>query len=227
MNTATLLNVESVAQELNVDPIAIKRVIARGHLKASEVGGGKFVIDPDDLRSYVAKGSPDLKFPDLHNNWFQNGDILTASSGFLQGILDRIGHGIEAGIYPEPEKSGETIPVRYAGDIRNFCEQSPDRIVRMPGATNGPLPSRKIAMAVDRIQKIARNSGSGLHGLYATPDRYRELTEKAVDTFLASSVSMNKSFPGKDAWKTISGTYRLNHAEMGFTNRQQLIDQAF
>lgn len=79
---AVLMSVAEAATELNVSRIAVKRVIARGGLKATIVGAGEWAVPGSEakqmpelrilaqsLAEYVSRGAPDLAMPPTDRNW--------------------------------------------------------------------------------------------------------------------------------------------------------------
>lgn len=71
--TAGLLDVAALATELNISPIAVRRLIARRRLPGTElIADGDWRVTAADLTAYVKAGVPDLQIPELDNygGWF-------------------------------------------------------------------------------------------------------------------------------------------------------------
>ena len=140
--SAGLLNIAAVATELNIPPIAVRRLIARRRLAGTElIADGDWRVTAADLTAYIKSGAVDLKMPELDNygGWFEptpRRDLLTL---FERRILAAI----------EDQRLTDAQVAQRATEISKF--DSSNRInvelkasPAIMAVVDGPLPTTSV-----------------------------------------------------------------------------------
>ena len=236
ISVSPFLNAEQVAAQLGCTPLEVRRLVARGSLRAV-VAGEELKIRSDDLDEYARKGSPDFDSPEFDSatEWFDDGTNRGAAERFAESI----GRVISDSFLQSIPRDGKgqimsVVNVPVAGAIR--------QIVSGPALTSGitiagqPSEESRFSLAReqyagDQIRRIlatlvrsgvssvdALAGKTGLRRLYDSPEEYGRLTAAAIESFAGNAISLGKEYPDPTTAgvpRTIRVTYRVRHADLG------------
>lgn len=84
---ATVFTLGDTAKQLEVSDVAVKRLIAKGQLSATQLGQSCRVCK-ESIEDYIRRGALDLRLPDVRGNWFDDRPLFDAGSNFVQAVKD-------------------------------------------------------------------------------------------------------------------------------------------
>lgn len=224
------LNEVSAAAELGTTPLNVRRLAARGVLKASWVGGDALRILPNDLSAYASAGCPDFVMPPVESN----GGFQTEGAYGQVGRLDRDIREALAKIAEEMTEAPPTadVLVPIAGAIAAIVSGEPYRpLTRMAGTDyTPPFRTRAEGLAVvylrGKVVQLLRNSGkrAPMDALYWTQTSYRDAVNAAWNAWADESFYVRKTFPApRPNAQPVTVTFRVPYSAL--TVDQQRVTQ--
>ena len=207
--TPVLLDVQTVADELQIAPVEVKRIMARGELPATRIGDGPFKVTREALESYVKRGAPDVRLNDytLGGSWFDY-SIRNLADGFYSAVVDASA---------EQKPSDEVIRQRFEANkfatsldflIANrgavaevLAKPVPVSIHSLPSERESRFPDWKSLYAADTLRKTALSAvraknrvESPLSVLYESKAAYQEITDAAYADASRRNIVWSKTY---------------------------------
>lgn len=200
-----LLTVEDVATELQVKPLAVRRLISLRLLNATLVGRD-FRIVPADLQSYVSKGAQRLAMPPMEHDggWLSLQTVNDDAAALEQSFRKMLGDVVPTD-RPTNARDGEysTVDVKPPALMLALLKEPPKRSkFVVPGTPLPPYATNADEFAAAKLSAILRrltlspvNGASGLPLLYRSPDDFQTLTDQGWTEYQKQSVGMRKTYP--------------------------------
>ena len=179
----TLMTIDDVAAELNVKPLAVKRVIALRALNATTVGGDQVRVIPDELQSYISQGAPRLQMPKVgEDGWFvppgDFNDLVTMDMTLRQMI--KAAAPVDA---PAKAKSG------FSTDIDISPPADMLALLKQPARQPSPFKTNADWYAAVKLWRTlfeltnSPNLPSRLNLLSSSPTAFTQFTDQAWTSF--------------------------------------------
>jgi len=210
--TSPLLSVDQVAGELGVQPLAVRRLIAFGALKANRLGDtGEWKVLPDALQKYVTDGAPLLKMPDVQGGWFKDNPLRAAAEAFANEVRAILDPFLPQQAPEESYKPGtlELFPKEALELVRKQAALPPITFgVRLPNQPSA-FPTRGAEYLAsklrDELKPLAdptvneqmRSGATPLGKLYDGPERFQSLTQQARDRISQQRFAVHKDYPAR------------------------------
>lgn len=188
---STFLSADQSAAELSTTPLAVRRLAARGALKAVYVGGDALRILPADMAAYASAGCPDLQMPPLSPN-----GGLAIDGPYLQA--GRLKDDVEAFLAKLAEEEPEApavadIALPVTGILGTLISGPPYvSMSRISGAAAAPFSNRAEGYAVAYLRKAV---GPAVEELYKTPAAYRAAVDATWQSWDGQSFAHRKNYP--------------------------------
>lgn len=229
------LNEVSAAAELGTIPLNVRRLAARGVLKASWVGGDALRILPNNLSAYASAGCPDFVMPPVE----PNGGFLTEGAYGQVGRLDRDIREALAKIAEDMTEAPPTadVLVPIAGTIAAIVSGEPYRsLARMAGTDyTPPFRTRAEGFAVvflrtkvvEQLMNSRSRTGGAIDVLYRTQTTYRDAVNAAWESWGQQSFTARRTFPVAGApGRPVTVAFRVPYSALG-VDQQRVTQLAF
>lgn len=111
MPTATsqqVLSIGAAAQKLGATELEVRRLIARGQLKATQITEGVVRLLDGEVANFVATGAQDFKKLPRNAPWFQEkwGPLINDFEQRIRSLANRPGLRVQSGISGMEEGAG-------------------------------------------------------------------------------------------------------------------------
>ncbi len=226
MTTATAtgyLSIDQAAAELEISPIALHRIIARGRLDAVRLGtDGPWRIAGTELARYIAAGAPDRIGPKLSGNWFDD-DTTGRAMDFERSLIAAASRQV-----PEPPPKVEELELSMTPGMRAAMNAQPRRYLGSPKKAPSRYSSEFVLFGVNTLRKVLwqmlnKASGKPLEKLYASPVDYDQYTALALQEMLGRSIRFRHI--GKLPAQQVACRIPLS-IMMDTANRRQILEAA-
>ena len=198
-----LLSFDQAAEELQTTVLAVKRVVARGRIKAHRLGeSGDWRVKAEDLTAYVAAGATDLDPPKLTGRWLDQGPARSAVE-FVEAVAEASENQIPEQA-PEASPGGvRRVELQLSPAILEVVQKPVPRLFKDSFAPEFPFRDWRELYLVDRIRALTRKlveppkdmtSGEPLGKLYGDVEAYKRLTSEASEELLSRGVSFSRSY---------------------------------
>lgn len=250
--TTPFLTDAQAAEELRTTPLNVRRLAARGILKASYVGMDDLKILPADLAAYSEAGLPDFEMPEVsleHQMFLVRGAYGPAAQldGDLRRALQKIADETKTVPLDRTGNPVTEISVPIAGEIATIVNGSTyQSIVRFAGQeTVVPFRTRAEGFAVNWLRRRAvehmqsgrpaptiladsfAGEGGPIQKLYHTQAAYQSAVNASWDAWEKQSVVARKTFPApKPLAQPVTVTFRVPYSALG-VDQQRVTQLAF
>jgi hypothetical protein len=204
VRTKMLLEVPDVAHELGVEPIDVRRLIARGELEARTVGADKLRVERAAVERLLMKHIQ-LEISDqLHLDWFDSRPENLRAGEFKAKVRD----AIEA-VIPDDDP-GADQDVRYSRRIREAGSAVPrPLLIAVFGSRELPYANVIELYAVSELRRLARQEVNRssvnarvegkrprgpLEVLYASQESYKKITAEAMQRYGEKAISVRRDY---------------------------------
>lgn len=241
----TLLDVADVAKELNVNPIAVKRLIARRRLQATRLGEtDQWRITAESLADYVKRGAQDLIGPAVDELWFTD-NLAFQENLFSEKLLAAARD--QRLTQADVDQLAKKQP-KLEFDLRLKLSPAMLTVVQGPPGLDAFNPNKEMYarfkdwrelylaeglrnQARTAIRKNAKwKARPSIEMLYASPEQYSEITDAAMTAVEQKQLLFKESrlaLQETEAQRNIHLTYLLSQKELVGSLRSRLIDIAF
>lgn len=191
-----LHNVQQVAEQLKVSERHVNRLIARGRLAATLVGGDQFRIVDAELSKYVQAGAPDLAMPACDNRGFVSdrvrwerfqADLRAECQNQRLTPLQ-----VEARMKAEPNATRFDVALKATQGVQSVFAKKVDTTFMPPRerAAVASAPDARTAFVLTSLRESAARilSPRGIDPLYANRAAYQRLSAAALTDFLSRPV---------------------------------------
>jgi len=185
-----VLTFDQAGRALNVNALAIERLVARRRLPAVLVGGDQRRISATALREYLDRGGFDLRgMPPNDGRWYVGNDGYSAD-----GFGERLASLARADLPTDPAEIRRLVMDKLAGLPADRAVDLPLALnASMKKAISAPAGNSRYASAgqeflASRLRRVAKdviNRGafvaSPIDKLYFDPATYDQITAAAMD----------------------------------------------
>ncbi len=189
LEVAGYMTTPQAAALLDTPELNVRRLIARGRLKAVQLGtDGDFRIDSQAMRAYLAGDLQDFEMPALEGRWFNGGETVAIALAFTRALA------AEVKANGATMKKGSTSIVVTSGMMRIAAE--PVRYSKMDRGPHADFADQATAYYVGQLRSLlgrqlrTRPTGA-LAALYASPDDYERLTADAMTELASKRLTFN------------------------------------
>lgn len=228
-------DLQTVAAELGIEPLAVKRLIARGRFRGVRLGSeGPWRVEGGELAAYISRGAPDLKGPNIGTGWFEIGYARAVWSDLCQRIMCAAGPYLPAVSPPKGLKDELVLNVNPA--LRTILTMAPPAThgKELPFATLEQggfvcLIRQAVNKIIDRRPKAGRADLDLLYG--DGPEAYAEICMEAYKAVRAKSLTFTHTVKMHESRKYEGNPkplrIRIPHEQMMLSPAQGYFDAAF
>lgn len=222
-----ILTIKEVAEELNATELAVNRLVARGTLKAIELGTDPhrpWRVMREALLAFVSAGATDLVMPTINRGWFDDRDLSDvnfpkeiALATQTQRLTD---DQIRSLVKRNPGVRSFTHRLDVSPSVRRVITTKLSEKCRFR-----TLGEDHLALQVRAIARKEMKPLGTLPKFYASPDEYNRIFEAAVRKLLGAKVAHDELRSVDASVYTI--TYELPHGAWASDSVIEVAHRAF